>query len=105
MNAKDARSRGLSTGSTAVLASRVGTVRVPVEVTDEMMEGVVSLPHGWGHDRPGVEMRVAQSHAGASVNDVTDEEMLDRLSGNAAFSGLVVTVRALEVHAAIEERA
>ncbi len=105
MSPKDARARGLSTGSIAVLASRVGDVRVPVEVSDEMMEGVVSLPHGWGHDRPGVEMRVATNHAGASLNDVTDEEMLDRLSGNAAFSGLSVTVRSLEARTALEERA
>lgn len=104
MSPSDARARGLASGGAALITSRVGELRVPVEVSDEMMDGVVSLPHGWGHDRPGVEMRVASTHAGASLNDVTDEEMLDRLSGNAAFSGLSVTVLALEARAALEDR-
>ena len=45
----------------------------PVEVSDEVMVGVVSLPHGWGHDRPGMQLQVASEHAGVSVNDVTDD--------------------------------
>jgi hypothetical protein len=52
----------------------------------------VSLPHGWGHARKGVELRVARQRAGASINDVTDEARIDLLSGNAAFSGTPVEV-------------
>ena len=56
------------------------------------MPGVVSLPHGYGHDRDGVQMEVAQNHAGVSINDITDEQYLDKLSGNAALNGVPVTV-------------
>ena len=94
MSPADAQARGLTTGAEVTLSSRVGAIRVPVEISAEMMEGVVSLPHGWGHDRPGVKMGVAAAHAGASLNDVTDEMALDKLSGNAAFSGLDVSVEA-----------
>ena len=54
------------------------------------MPGVVSVPHGWGHQRDGVQLRVAQEHAGVSVNDLTDEQSLDALSGNAALNALPV---------------
>jgi hypothetical protein len=60
------------------------------------MRGVVSLPHGWGHDREGVQLRVASSRPGASVNDVTDETFVDALSGTSAFSGVPVEVAAIE---------
>jgi hypothetical protein len=59
-----------------------------------MMPGTVSIPHGWGHNLPGIAMTVAQAHAGVSINDLTDETVLDPLSGNAAFSGVAVAVRA-----------
>jgi anaerobic selenocysteine-containing dehydrogenase len=65
---------------------------VPVEITGEVMPGVVSLPHGWGHGRPGVQARVASASPGASINDVTDEDRVDALTGNASFSGVPVTV-------------
>ena len=89
----DAAPRRLATGDLAEVASEAGRVTVPVEVTDAVRPGVVSLPHGWGHDRDGVRLRVARSHGGASVNDVTSERHLDTLSGNAGFNGLSVTVR------------
>ena len=57
-----------------------------------MMPGVVSLPHGWGHGREGVRLRVASERAGVSVNDLTDETLFDPVSGNAALSGVAVTV-------------
>jgi hypothetical protein len=66
-----------------------------VTVTDEIMRGVVSLPHGYGHHRAGVKLAVAKEHAGVSVNDLTDDQMLDSLSGNAAFSGVPVEVEAI----------
>ena len=60
-----------------------------------MMPGVVSLPHGWGHGRPGVRLGVASQHPGASINDVTDDQFVDQLTGTAALSGQRVTVRAV----------
>lgn len=89
----DARARNLGDGSIAEVSSRSGAIRLPVEVTDDMMPGTVSIPHGWGHNLPGVAMQVAQAHAGASINDLTDETALDPLSGNAALSGVRVEVR------------
>jgi hypothetical protein len=59
-----------------------------------MMPGVVSLPHGWGHDRPGIRLSIAAAHAGASMNDVTDEGFIDELSGNSRLSGVPVEVTA-----------
>jgi len=53
---------------------------------------VVSIPHGWGHHRPGTRLATARQHAGVSLNDLTDEQMLDELTGNAAFSGVPVSV-------------
>ena len=92
MHPDDAASRALTDGAVARVTSRVGVVDVPVEITDAIMCGVVCLPHGWGHDRDGVRLRVARAHGGVSVNDLTDDEQLDTLSGNAAFSGTRVRV-------------
>ena len=91
----DARARNLGDGSTAEVSSRVGAIQLKVEVTDDMMPGTISIPHGWGHNLPGVAMCVAQAHGGVSVNDLTDEALLDPLSGNAALSGVPVEVRAV----------
>jgi anaerobic selenocysteine-containing dehydrogenase len=93
MHPDDARSRGLVDGQRVEVRSRVGSVAVPVALSDDIALGVVSLPHGWGHGGDGVALRVAQSRAGASINDLTDELRLDALSGNASFSGVPVTVR------------
>jgi anaerobic selenocysteine-containing dehydrogenase len=93
---EDAASRNLADGDLARLGSETGSVVVPVEVTDEMRPGVVSLPHGWGHDRDGTRLGVAREQPGASVNDVTSDVHLDTLSGNAGFNGLAVTLRRAE---------
>lgn len=90
---EDARARGLGDGSIAEVSSRVGSIRVPVEVTDDMMPGVISIPHGWGHDLPGVALSVAGAHAGVSVNDLTDEAELDPLSGTSVLNGIPVEVK------------
>jgi anaerobic selenocysteine-containing dehydrogenase len=92
MNPADAAYRQLTSGENVLVQSRVGSVVLPVEVSDEMMPGVVSIPHGWGHDRPGNKMGVAQRHPGASINDVTDNQAIDALCGTAAFNGTPVTV-------------
>jgi len=90
---RDAAARGLAEGDTVRLQSRAGGVDVPVEISDEIMPGVVSLPHGWGHDKAGARLRVAAAVPGASANDVTDETFFDVLSGNAALSGVTVEVK------------
>lgn len=89
---QDAAARGLVQGGLARVRSRVGQVVAPVQITDQVMPGVVSLPHGYGHDRPGTLARVARAQPGVSANDLNDELRLDALSGNAAFSGLPVMV-------------
>jgi anaerobic selenocysteine-containing dehydrogenase len=94
MHPSDAERRGLAPGGSVRIASRVGAVEVPLEISDEIMPGVVSLPHGWGHDRPGVRLTVAREHAGASVNDVTDDQRIDAVSGASSLSGVPVTVSA-----------
>jgi anaerobic selenocysteine-containing dehydrogenase len=92
MHPQDATARGLADGAEVRVASRVGEVRVPVALSDEMAPGVVSLPHGWGHARDGVHLGVASAHAGVSINDLTDDRLVDALSGNAALNCLRVTV-------------
>jgi anaerobic selenocysteine-containing dehydrogenase len=88
----DAVRRGLVDGGTARITSRVGSVVAPVEVTDSVMPGVVSLPHGWGHDLPGTRMGIAADHAGVNSNVLTDELEVDPLSGNAVLNGIPVEV-------------
>ncbi|MES2683407.1 MAG: molybdopterin oxidoreductase family protein [Pseudomonadota bacterium] len=94
MHPDDAASRGLHDGSMVRVRSRVGEIRVEVQSSAEMMPGVVSLPHGWGHDRSGTRLGIAEAHAGASNNDLTDELFLDGLTGNAALNGVPVQVLA-----------
>jgi anaerobic selenocysteine-containing dehydrogenase len=98
---RDATSRGLEDGESAIVSSRVGEVRLPVEVTEAMMPGVVSIPHGWGHDREDSGWRTARAHPGVSANDITDDGFLDGLTGTAAFNGVPVRVRALAVSEAV----
>lgn len=86
----EAARRGLADGQRVRLASATGAIEVPLEVSDEIRPGVVSVPHGFGHGRPGVGWSVAAEHAGASVNDVTDPSIVDRLTGNAAFNDVPV---------------
>jgi len=88
----DAQKLGLANGGRAEVASRVGKVTAPVEVTDAIRPGVVSLPHGWGHDMEGASMSVAAEHAGVNSNVLTDGSIVDPLSGNAVLNGIPVTV-------------
>ena len=74
-------------------ASRIGKIGLPAELTDDIMPGVVSIPHGYGHTGKGLELRVAKAHAGQSINDLTDDQIVDRLTGNAAFSAQIVKIR------------
>ena len=89
----DAASLGLADGDDAIVRSRVGEVRVPVEVTDAIRRGVVSIPHGWGHDLDGVQLGVAAAHAGVNSNLLADETFFEPISGNAVLNGIPVDVR------------
>ncbi|GAA2147948.1 molybdopterin oxidoreductase family protein [Nocardioides koreensis] len=93
MNPRDLGERGLTDGAVVTVSSRIGSVQVEVQASDDLMPGVVSLPHGYGHGRPGSRMSRAAEVPGVSINDLTDPAMLD-VSGNAAFSGVPVTVTA-----------
>ena len=88
----DAERWGLDDGGRAKVSSAVGTLVAPVEVTDEVMPSVVSLPHGWGHDADGARMEVGGRRPGVNSNVLTDGSVLDPLSGNAVLNGIPVTV-------------
>jgi anaerobic selenocysteine-containing dehydrogenase len=90
----DAERLGLADGGRAVVSSSTGRIEAPVEVTEDIMPGVVSIPHGWGHDAPGVRMSVASEHSGVNSNVLADESQMDPLSGNAVLNGIPVEVRA-----------
>jgi anaerobic selenocysteine-containing dehydrogenase len=95
VNPSDARRLGLADGAIARITSRGGSVQARVEVSDEMMPGVVSLPHGWGHDLPGVRLSLAQQRPGANLNLLLDEKRMDPLSGNAVLGGVAVEMVAV----------
>jgi len=90
----DAERLGLTDGGSAQVQSRVGKVTAPVEVTDQVMKGVVCLPHGWGYDEDGIEMHTAKTKPGVNSNALTDDATLDALSGNCALNAIPVTVAA-----------
>lgn len=89
---EDASRLGLSDGGTAIVTARAGRIEVPVEITDQIRPGVISIPHGWGHDAVGVRTTVATAHAGVNSNLVADEHLLDALSGTAVLNGIPVEI-------------
>ena len=97
MHPNDATRLALLDGETASITSRAGTVEIPVELTDAIMPGVVSIPHGWGHNLAGTQMHIATEHAGVNTNILTGEAPVDPLSGNAILNGIPVTVEKLKV--------
>jgi anaerobic selenocysteine-containing dehydrogenase len=90
----DAVALGLVDGGAATITSRVGSVSAPVEVTESIRPGVVSLPHGWGPSAPGTQMRVAAEHAGVNSNVLSDDKAMDPLSGTSVLNGIPVEVTA-----------
>jgi anaerobic selenocysteine-containing dehydrogenase len=86
----DAARLRLASGDRAQVSSAVGSIEAAVELTDAIMPGVVSIPHGWGHDAPGLRMAVARRHAGVNSNVLSDESRVDALSGNAVLNGIPV---------------
>ncbi|WP_353481486.1 molybdopterin-dependent oxidoreductase [Haliscomenobacter sp.] len=92
MHPDDAAQLRLANQQVVKVSSRVGEIELPLEISAEIMPGVVCMPHGYGHARAGVQLDVAKQYAGVSINDLTDEFVLDDLTGNAAFSGVRVNV-------------
>ena len=88
----DAAAAGIEDGKPARVSSSAGSLVVPAEVSDEMMPGVVCLPHGWGHDKPGAQLAVASQHAGVCNNVLAPGSFVDVPSGNAAVNGIPVAV-------------
>jgi anaerobic selenocysteine-containing dehydrogenase len=91
----DAQRLALADGGRARISSGSRTIEVVVEITDEMMPGVVSLPHGWGHDQPGTRMAIAAERPGANLNALLDDQLRDPLSGNAVLTGVPIAMVAL----------
>ena len=89
---EDASRLGVEAGRRVAVVSSTGRIEVPLELSEEMMPGVVSLPHGWGHHRSGTRLATAEQHPGASLNDLTDDQQVDPTCGNAVLSGVRVRV-------------
>jgi anaerobic selenocysteine-containing dehydrogenase len=86
----DAERFGLHDGGNARVASRAGTIEIQVQITDAIMPGVISIPHGWGHGLDGTTMAVAAAHAGVNSNILSDETAVDLPSGNAILNGIPI---------------
>jgi anaerobic selenocysteine-containing dehydrogenase len=103
MHPQDAAVHGFNSGQTVLVKSRAGSLEIPVELSDEIMPGTVSIPHGWGHNRSGIQLAVAEQHAGQSINDITDHLAIDALCGTAAFSGILVNVEPMSERPAVAD--
>jgi anaerobic selenocysteine-containing dehydrogenase len=97
----DAARLGLADGEPVRVSSRAGAVDVPVAITEDVMPGVVSIPHGWGHGGRGVQLQVAGDHAGVNSNLLADENLIDPISGNAVLNGIPVELAPVRQPAAI----
>ena len=96
MNKLDAESRRIDDGSQVRVSTPIGSIELPVMLTDRIMPGVVSVPHGWGHHRSNTQMAIAQKNPGVSLNDIIDDRQVDAFSGNAILNGQKVKVTAAE---------
>ncbi|AOY88974.1 dehydrogenase [Marinobacter salinus] len=90
---RDASRLGLQASDSARISAQDRKIILPVEITEDLMPGVVSIPHGWGHDRPGTGQSIAAAHAGASINDILSDEQIDPLVGTSVLNGQSVTVK------------
>ena len=100
MHPDDLAARNLTHESQVRIESRVGSVQTQVLASDEVMRGVVSLPHGWGHKRKGVSLSIATEQDGVSCNDLTDNKLIDQASGNAALNGVPVKIYPVQARGA-----
>ena len=96
INPADAADRGIEADSVVTVTSRAGQVQLPVVLTEDMMPGVVCMPHLWGHNRKNTRQRVANANPGVSMNDITDVTVIDELTGNAIVNGVPVKVAAVD---------
>ncbi|CAA0078946.1 Assimilatory nitrate reductase catalytic subunit [Zhongshania aliphaticivorans] len=101
INPLDAQALAIADGDMVKVSSRVGSVELAAQLSDEMMTGVISIPHGWGHSLSGTQWQTAEAHAGVSVNDLTDEMHIDELSGNAVLNGVPVTLESMSMNEAV----
>ncbi|ARU58987.1 molybdopterin dinucleotide-binding region [Oleiphilus messinensis] len=92
INPEDAQKLAIENDQLLRLHSRAGTIEIEAEITDRIMPGVISVPHGWGHNKGDIRQTIAMAHAGVSVNDLTDEKAVDLLSGNAVLNGVPISV-------------
>lgn len=97
----DAARLGLVAGASARVRSRTGEITVPIEITGDVMPGVVSIPHGWGHGVDGTALAVAGAHPGANSNALADEQLVDAVSGNAVLNGIPVELEQVAVSAEV----
>jgi len=95
MHDDDATKRGLATGDLVTVTSSGGQIEVAVEVTEAIMPGVVSMPHGWGHGKPGTRMTIANDSPGVNTNILSPPTFIDEPSGNGALNGIPVNVTAV----------
>ena len=95
INPFDAENHKINDGDEVKITSRVGEIRINAEVTDSVMQGVVCVPHGWGHDKEGIQWEHAKTIAGVSCNDITDDAVIDEISGNAVLNGVPVCLTAI----------
>jgi len=94
MHSSDAEKLQLTNNQGVTVQSETGSIAIPLEITDTLMPGVLSIPHGFGHTKKGVRLDVAtqEGNAGVSVNDITNQNRIDPVTGNAAFSGQIVKI-------------
>ena len=95
MHPRDLENRNIRDGAEVRIESRAGSVTTTVIATEDIMPGVVSLPHGWGHDEPKARLTIASQQRGVNCNALTDDQLYDIASGNAALNGVPVTVSAI----------
>ena len=100
----DAKKAKLKEGDTALIESRVGMLHIETQITEDMMQGVISIPHGWGHSMPDIQLQVASKYPGVNLNTLSDDQFIDKLTGTAAFNGVPVSVKALTVSAKTSEK-
>ena len=93
----DAARLNLENGAQAEIRNGERSVQAQVQISSDMMPGVVSLPHGWGHDQPGTQLRVAAQRPGTNLNALLDDQLRDPLSGNAVLGGVAVTMQVLSL--------
>ena len=93
----DAAKQDIIDGEIIEVRSRIGAIQIKAELSDEMMAGAISIPHGWGHHRDGIQLDVAAAHAGVSINDIIDDELVDELCGVSVINATPVTIERASV--------